>query len=405
MKKKDVVLFYGPLATERTYKERGLITWCAPCSNRMRRLGQSLRVSGCRCFIISPAISLRVPAKRWCHYPVIEHLNGVPIVSLGQFGAKYLGFLLSPLTACLALRKIMCRHRVTAIMQYVYYPDALLISLVGKMLYGCRIILDLEDVCVPCWADWKLNSGVRPVQQLIGSLLMKASLLIADVIIVPTSKFMPYTKRQISDILLVKGCQPVADCLPEATYKEGRAIKILFGGAFVFEHGIHLLAEALCMLKENSLECPIEVHTCGSGNKVDWFVNAVKDVKNIPIHCHGYLSNREFCCLFESIDVCCVLQNPQGRYGTLKTPSKGYEALCSGKTIIVSDIGDFQELPDDICYHLHIYTAEGLKDIITSLTLQDVITKRESALHYAKKHWDSSIVGAQILQKGIAQHA
>lgn len=395
---KDIILFYGHYASEQIRSVRGLLSLAVPASNRMRRITQAIRVRGASAWVVSPGISFSAKPQMLFCKKMIERDRGIPLVVIPQCGLRFLGTLLSPLTAVLFLFFIAMKHKVRTVFQYCYYPDAFLFSLVAKNVLGARIVLDLEDICIPRLSDWKPNSETRPIQQVWGYVLMKLSTRLADVVIIPTKRFESFVWTK-GVILNISGCQDVRKEGP--TERGKRKIVLLYGGAFAFEHGVDLLADALLMLDNQTSAETLEFHMCGRGDKWDWFRDRIKDIRNIRIYCHGYVSNEEFAQIYEQVDVCCVLQRPFGRHSFYKTPSKGYEALCSGKTIIVSDIGDFGELPDEICYKLPAYTVAALVGILEKMTLEDVIKKRMSALRHACANWSLESVHEKMRQTGV----
>ena len=137
---------------------------------------------------------------------------------------------------------------------------------------------------------------------------------------------------------------------------------------------------------------------CGSG-KYEWLRERIGQLSQIKVCYRGFLSFSEFDALYKTVDICLALQQPNGRYGQFKAPSKGYEALCSGKALIVSDVGDFDDLPEDVCYKLKPYTAVRLAEIMSGLTLKEVSSKKINALVYSRDNFESSIVGQRILTK------
>ncbi len=394
--KKSCVVYYGPYVTESAYKSRCLPSLNVACSNRMRRLAEAIRTQRKDIFVIAPGITARTSFSSFLIPKHIERVGNIPIITISQLGFKFLGFLLCPLSAIRCAFQLRAHRKIECVIQYTYYPDAFLFSLACKYFHRSRIIFDFEDVCVPSWRDWARNSETHAVQQIWGWCVMKLSLLLADIVIVPSKKFLPFV-RPLRPVLIVTGCQAV---ISDHKLKVGRAdrksIKMLSSGKISEEHGIILLAEALKIHDKSGNPNHIEVHVCGSGGQVEWFRKQIEFLDNISVCCYGYMTNEEFLELFKDIDVCFILQNPNGRHGHFKTPSKGYESLCAGKTIITSDIGDFSELPDDICYHLKDYSPEGLAQILARITYTNVCQRRDAALTYAFRHWDSAIIGQQL---------
>ena len=396
--KPEYVLFYGQYATEKSQAERGLLSLAVPASNRMRRIARSLSITGKLVLIMAPGISLSSRPKSLFCPAIVEKHRGVPVVTIPQIGLRFIGCLLSPFSAIRSLMHMARRGRVKTIIQYCYYPDAVVVSCFAKLFLGSKIVLDLEDICIPSFKDWKRSSETRAFQQLWGFFLMKVSMRLVDLTIVPTKRFIPFVWTK-GKILNISGCQKVqkrGDII-----RKDRKIVLLYGGAIAFEHGVDLMIAALKKLELTSHSQKFEVHICGRGEKWEWVQKEIQHLTRIQVVCHGYVSNKVFSEIYRKVDVCFVLQNPYGRHSQYKTPSKGYEALCSGKTIIVPDIGDFSDVPDEICYRLKEYTDDALAEILEQMTIDDVCNKREAAMQYSMSNWDLEMVGHRLGNTGV----
>ena len=387
---KQIAISYGAAITDRTIGERGLPLANPATTKRMLRIASAFRAAGERCAILSPAIMPRIPTT-WKRLPrIAQRVSEMPVLSISQFGIRFLGYMLTPFTAIAAAVGLARRRRIKTVVQYCYFPDAFLFSLWCKIAYRSKVVLDLEDICRPRLSDWRRGSETRPVLQLWGAVLMRLSVWLADVVIVPTRKFAAVVPPR--KCCVVTGCQRVIPVPVEATDK-GR-LTLLYSGGITAENGIEVLMEALRMLDAAPRNFAVKI--CGAGAKRDWAAEQARMLKNIEVDVLGFLDNESFEALYKTVDICFALQNPNGRHGFFKTPSKGYEALCSGKALIVSDIGDFHELPDEVCYHLRPWTAERLVEILGALACEDVSKKRFAAWEYAKAHFDVSVVGEMI---------
>ena len=393
MCKRDFCIFYGAAITDRAFRER-----CLPISNpattkRMVRIASALRAAGERCAILSPAIMPRIPTTKKRLLPIAQCVSGVPVLSISQLGIRIVGYMLTPFTAIASVMRLAKRRRIKTVVQYCYFPDAFLFSLWCKIAYRSKVILDLEDICRPRLSDWRRGSETRPVLQLWGAVLMRFSIWLADIVIVPTKKFATVVSSR--KCCVVTGCQKVLSAqLNAGCYDK---LTLLYSGGITAENGIEVLMEALRMLDGSPQKFVIKI--CGAGAKHDWVKQQIKSLRNIKVDVLGFLDNESFESLYSTVDICFALQNPNGRHGFFKTPSKGYEALCSGKALIVSDIGDFHELPDDVCFHVRPYSAETLAGILAGLTLEDVFRRRIKALEYAKRNFDVAVVGAKIKER------
>ena len=393
---KHITISYGAAITDRAIRNRGLPLANPATTKRMLRMASAFRAAGEHCAILSPAIMPRIPTT-WKKLPqIVQRVSGVPVLSIVQFGVRFLGYLLTPFTAIAAVVRLARNHRIKTVVQYCYFPDAFLFSLWCKIVYRSKMVLDLEDICRPRLSDWRRGSETKPVLQLWGAALMRLSIWLADIVIIPTRKFANVVPAR--KCCVVTGCQKVTLASSEAV--DSGNLTLLYSGGITSENGVGLLMEALRMLDDAPRSFLVKI--CGSGGMHDWAAEKAKSFRNISVEVVGFLDNASFEALYKTVDICFALQNPNGRHGFFKTPSKGYEALCSGKTLIVSDIGDFHELPDDVCYHLRPYTAESLAKILDSLTREDVLTKKQNACLYAKIHFDVSTVG-EILKRRLEE--
>ena len=388
-------LYYGAAITSRAKRERSLPLINPATTNRMLRIAAAFNAAGMHCAILSPAIMPRISGGGGWMCSIAQRVSGVPILSIRQLRRKYIGYLLTPFTAIAAAVVLARRRKIKTIVQYCYFPDAFLFSLWCKIAYGSKVVLDLEDICRPRLADWKPGSETRPVLQLWGWCLMKLSVWLADMVIMPTAKFSPVVPEKKR--LVISGCQNVSP--DDAIKPSDGEIRLLFSGGITEENGIVLLFDALKRL--DGQERNFNVSVCGMGCRKEWAEDRAKELVNIDATVLGFLDSDAFVSLYKETDACFAIQNPYGRHGQFKTPSKGYEALCSGKLLIVSDIGDFGELPDKVCYHLRPYSAETLAEILESLTQDVVNAKRRAALEYARQNFDVRVIG-EMLKKRLS---
>lgn len=388
---RGVCLYYGAAITDRAKRERNLPLINPATTNRMLRIASAFMAAGEQCAILSPAIMPRIPTTMARLPRIAQRVSGVPVLSISQLGVRFAGYMLSPFTALASAVRLAKRRRIKTVVQYCYFPDAFIFSLWCKIAYGSKVVLDLEDICQPRIADWKRGSETRPLLQLWGWVLMKLSIRLANVVIMPTKKFssvVPERKR-----LVVSGCQKVVEDVRSKL--QGGKMHFLYSGGITEENGIVLLMDALKILDDQKRN--FQVSICGMGARKDWARQKAGELRNVEVEVLGFLGNEDFNNLYKKIDICFALQKPTGRHGQFKTPSKGYEAMCSGKALVVSDIGDFGELPDTVCYHVRPYAAKKLAEILGGLTREGLANTAKAALEYSKANFDSSIVGRRIV--------
>ena len=389
--RKSCTLYYSATITNRVWRERKLALLNPATTKRTLRVAEALQFEGKRCFVISPGILPRTGGGKYFK-PVLERLGCVPVVTLAQLASKFVGYMLTPFTAIGAARRISRKRRIENVIQYCYFPDAVVFSLWCKLAYGSRVVLDLEDICKPRMQDWRADSETKPFLQLWGWCLMKLSVFAANRVIIPSQKFADFVPEH--KIILLPGCQQVSPIKIEA--RKDDKINVLMSGGITYENGMGILVDALRLVDKPGTNFRLWI--CGGG-KVDWLAEQVGQLTNVEVKVYGFLDNAAFSAMYRQVDVCLALQNPNGRHARFKSPSKGFEAICSGKALIVSDIGDFGRLPDSVCFHLRPYAAEKLADILASLKQNEVSTMGKNAFEYAKAHYDIPVVRRYLAER------
>jgi len=379
--------------------QRGLPSFNPAGSNRMLRLAQSLTSIGEEVMIVSPACAMRM---KWTgnlfHKQQIETFQNIKIQYCASIGLPIFGMLFEQIIVFLTIWKLSREHTVTSLVVYCYYPSSVWASLFAKYILRIKIIEDLEDICIPKLSDWRKSAEANPVQQIVGWFLMKLMLSISDHILIPTSKFLQFLRRK-DNVALISGCieVPILDKIDLST-TEMKSIRVLFSGALEDENGVPLLIDFLKMLdKDKELSNTFIFDISGQGSKSSYLQNEVEKLKNIKIYFYGFLTEEEYANLLEKAKIALVLQNPVGRYSNYKTPSKGYEYVSNAKTVIVSNIGDFGQLPEEVLIMLDSYDSKSLLEIFKNLTIDKMNAISKNAYDYAKKNWDSSIVGLKLI--------
>lgn len=380
--------------------KRGLPSFNPAGSNRMLRLAQSLSAVGEEVVIVSPACAL---SMKWTgvffHKRLKVTFKNIKIHYCMSIGLPIVGMLFEQIIILLTIWNFYRKTKVRTLIVYCYYPSSVWASLFAKYVLGMTIIEDLEDICVPRISDWRKRSEANPMQQIVGWFLMKTMLLISDSVIIPTSNFFPFLTRT-NDVKLISGCieVPVLDEM-QLKISEMNSIRVLFSGALENENGVSLLIDFLKMVDgDEELSDQFIFDISGHGSKSSLLQNEVGRFKNIQVYFYGFLAEEEYVNLLDMAKIALVLQNPVGRYSNYKIPSKGYEYMSNAKTIIVSDIGDFRQLPQEVLIMLNPYNAEALYGIFKNLSIDKINSISINAYNYSKKNWDSKIVGNKLLE-------
>jgi len=362
----------------------------------MIRLGMALRSVGEKVLILSPGSAMRMGwSGRLFHQHQIHQDNRIPIFYCHTIGLPVLGMLWEQVSLSLHLWRLSRKTELTGLIVYCYYPSSLIAALFARLFLNLDIVEDLEDICEPHLSDWNRKSEARPVQQIVGWLAMKVVLSISRAIIIPTKKFQCFVgKGKRSE--MITGCMEIKDRIVP-TRGEKHKINVLFAGALEVGQGIQLLVETFHELhRDPDTAVRYQFGLCGYGSQEEWLRAQIEKIKNVEINFHGFLSNEEYEELLDNSDVCLVLQNPSGRFASYNTPSKGYEFMGSGKAVIVSDIGDFAELPDTIRILLVPYSGQRLATLLRELDIASIQRIGNAAHDYAQSHWSLRSVGKKI---------
>ena len=393
----DCILYIGNYLNSKIVEQRGLPTFNVAGSNRMHRLANALRIADQKVIIVSPAASLRMKWTGKLFYKAsIEKTGRVPVFFCPAFGLPLINSLVETINLLGAIILIFRRVHIKTVIVYNFNPSLVAISLFLKYILGIRIFNNIEDISRPEVNDWKRTTEVRPLQQIIFSVCMDIIANLSDGLIVPTKRFLSELPEN-KPALIVSGCMP-SNKIPHTFSEVKLPINILFSGKIEFEHGIHFFLNALENL-QNDIDCNIKnnlvINICGAGDKAKWLIEKVEALKGLPINYLGFVSAKKYQELLRSADICVALQNPEGRYGNYKTPSKIYEYLGSGKLVLATPVGDLPNLPTQAIELCDADISNSLQQILRNLiTNTETIHKRkEFVAQYAKENFGFYRVG------------
>lgn len=381
--------------------ERRLPTRNPAGSNRMSRIGSAFRSAGNKTIILSPAISMRAGFSRKLIFPQrVTRSSRVSVICSKALSGPVLGSLSSFVFLPLLLLRLNSKRKIDALVIYNFSPLLLIVALIGRYVLKLPVLHNVEDVSEPRLADWKSNSGARPLQQLVFYYCMSWINQLALGAICPTSRFTPYLRDNIP-VEVVTGC---IDVPFEARGFQGSSVRngvcILFAGKVENEHGIDIFVGALKIIAQSGLlGRNVRVDICGGGKHSEWTEAAVEELADLSVNFHGFVSDSTYLTLLKRANICVALQMPQGRYGSFKTPSKVYEYLGNGKTVVVTDVGDLACLPGDIIHICLTPDAQGLADVLKCyIESPDLITKQcVAAKNYSVEHFSLEKVGARLV--------
>lgn len=395
------VIFLGNYIDEVVMQARGIPARNAAGSNRILRLAMAIHAATEQVVILSPATSLAsrgigpfMQPEEW------RSAQGVPVCFTAAVRDGRLNLFYKVFALANVLRKLRKRG-FDAIVIYNYAPHLLTLALFGKFLLGFKLIHNVEDIALPRWRDWFSQSEVRPLQELLYFPCMIAIALLADLFVLPTSKFKRYLPIFGRKVLIEPGCIDVIQS--SAQTDEGESLRILFGGKLEFEHGLDVLFEALERLPPT---ISVEVDICGAGPHSRWIKDRIEKLETVKVRYHGFVTDNTYVELLRKSQLCISLQKPHGRYGDLKTPSKVFEYLGRGKPTVSSKVGDIGAIPEGAIILCEPCTAEELAKIIVRFAREREALEvtGAKALSYASEAFSYRQVGLRLLRAIHPRH-
>lgn len=393
----DSSIFIGNYLDGNIQIERGLLAPNPAGSNRMWRLSRAVQTMGFLSYIISPACSARIKFNPKIVHPTrITRKNGIIVIYAPALAIPYFSILFEFFSMSWVFIRLTFLRKVRITMLYCYYPSTIFVGLIAK-IQKIKIIEDLEDIVTPKLSDWYNKPIMFSLQQAIGGFLMRMSLWLADLIIIPSSKFL-FKTIENKNYLVIDGCIDVAGDAKISF--EDEKINVLLAGMLDEEQGINLYLQTLEIINKNEeLAKKFKFNICGLSLNEKTLKVCLSTFINIDLTYYGFVSSAEFNAILEKAHVCLVLQNPTGRNAQQKTPSKGYEYMASGKAIIVTSIGDYVNLPGNTCFLLNEYSPENIIAILNDLNDETIIEVGRTAKQFARENWGLENVGKKIINR------
>lgn len=403
------ILVVGNFADEELFISRALPSRNTAEANRLMRLSMALRAVGAKTVIASPATAMRIRwTGSWWHRGGMRRIRGIPVLFACSLGIPMLTLLTAPLILMASILNIRDRFRPDAVLLYNYYPATLAAGIVCRTIFRSRIIFDIEDVCIPSLSDWLGRGDPRPLHQLLGRGLLQIGLAMSDCIMVPTRRFIAVLGIRKAH-LIVSGCIDVPAPRDLAKSDASDPIRILISGQLDEEQGVFLAFDAIhAWSQQAATGRPLVFCVCGHAPDERAIRERISSIAQggTPIEFLGSLNGAEYRATLEMADVCLALQNPLGRHGQIKTPSKVYEYLANGKIVIATDVGDFSSLPSDmiqICDYSVSAVHRMLVDISANWCRWADLGRRAAA--FSRREFSLASVGRRILDSIVEHNA
>jgi glycosyltransferase involved in cell wall biosynthesis len=337
----DKVIYIGPYIDESIKKERGLRTLNAAGSNRIARIGSSFIATGKPLYIISTATSLWSGngTRRWILSQKVTRLLKAVIIYAPTINLVFLNIFVASITQLLIVRRLK-PGLATVVVIYNFNLSQILTAIYLRLFTKSLVLNNIEDIAAPQLKDWLPGSRARPFQQLFHFICMWACANISHGLIVPSERFIKFLPKRKS-VLVVTGCIMPRAITRSTTY---HPVKILFAGKLEIEDGVKTLFEIISILNSQLPQGSFQVHICGTGSMAPWIESTAKKPEFNCVKFHGFVPKKAYETILQDCQICLALQDPQGRYFELKTPSKFYEFIGFGKAVVATAVGDLQNL-------------------------------------------------------------
>jgi glycosyltransferase involved in cell wall biosynthesis len=187
---------------------------------------------------------------------------------------------------------------------------------------------------------------------------------------------------------------------PTAHLRLAGPMRVIFSGKLEDQHGIAALLGAIQLLDEHKIVERFRFDVCGRGPRSRDLEAYAANARPELVRFHGFTSDADYRELLDQADVGLALQDPEGFYGTTKTPSKAFEFICHGKILVASDVGDLSKLPREFCHLCKPVCAYALFEILRNLATMDdaaIVQARRSASEHALIHYSQEVAGRNLV--------
>jgi glycosyltransferase involved in cell wall biosynthesis len=391
-----MILYIGNFYTSEIVYDRGIPFNNAAGSNRILNIARAIYRNGIDVEIISPGISTFSKPKSFetCKAKHIR-LSGISIYFAATIAIPFLNRLFATFSIIKRILYLNNLYKVDKIIVYNFDIEVLLVSLIIRFFSKIKIIHNVEDVSIPNISDFKKDVEASAIQQIFFFFTMNIVAKLSMGYIVPTKVFIKYLPKK-GEIIVASGCQEINEFLPTRNSK----MKFLFSGKLEREHGVEILYAMLAELGAPIFD-RIEIVVSGEGSKSSWLKSKLMSLNNPAIRFLGFVDRQVYLDELKSVDVCFVLQNPLGRFRELKTPSKFFEYYTSGKFVITTNVGDFEDLPKESFLILDNYNSQNLMQLVIFCleNKNQVSFGQMKAFEYSKENFKNLVVGKNIINK------
>lgn len=364
---KEKVLYIGNYLNDKIKTYRGIPSSNIAGSNRMLRISNALLNTRFSPIIISPADSFcAFSNNKFFINNLICSESNIPIIFLPKINIKYLSLIFTPFICIIYIYSLKKKYLINKIIIYNYSFTYLFIAIFIYIFTRVEIYSDIEDIPTINSDDFFSGNLKFLLLNIINFCLMRIIQILCIGNILPTVNFINYLPKN-KPYILISGCLtvPVNNIYSPSKYE---SLIIIFSGKIEREFGVVEFSKSLEILDNSLAAKNITVNVCGFGDMLSWLSNNLLDLKNINVNFYGQVSNKKYLEILSHSNLCIGLQDPLGKYGKTRTPSKVYEFMSYGKAVITTNVGDLSVIPKDSIFICDPFNPKKLSEIITLLS-------------------------------------
>lgn len=297
-------------------------------NNKIRGITKALSSNGCKVIIVSNGL---VNNKTGRFYPeVSDQVESTELVYCGIRDLPIIGSLSSAIHMYRFIRKIHTKKKIDNIIFYNYKPEVALPALWAKKKLGIPITVEYED-------GYSNVEGIKGFKRLI---LTKTEQLVSKKI---NSAII--VSAQLYSVVSVPAVV-IRGIVDEEFYKEccrykkkkNKKFTILYAGDLGKTRGVEVLYDALNFFQR---DCEVIITGKGEFRSSDPRINF-----------KGFVDYKEVRQLMKQADVLLQCQKIKDAFSKSSFPSKLFEYIATGNTIISSAMPDVKEFAgDSIIYY------------------------------------------------------
>lgn len=193
--------------------------------------------------------------------------------------------------------------------------------------------------------------------------------------------------------LIVRGAVDPSTVSPPAPVRRHRPLRLTYAGTLYDRYQITPLLQMMELVDPGS----VELHFYGRGPLAESVAAAAASRTDVAFH--GAVPATEIRAALADTDLILVLLDPHDQLAEFSFPSKLFEALASGRPVIVSDLATLDPAMRDFLFIADELTPEGLAEEVrrlNSLSDDEWQTRAEAGLAYLTQKGTWPAIGRQL---------